>query len=64
MPRHPAIKIGDRIRRQTDDGKVYLGKCIKLTEKGIRCQWDNLPARYTTVLLYKNYGEFWEKVDG
>lgn len=64
MSKKPEIKIGTRIRRRTDDGHVYLGRCINLTEKGIRCQWDNLPPSYTTVLLYKNYGEFWEKVDG
>ncbi|BAZ68866.1 MAG: hypothetical protein KME28_17810 [Pelatocladus maniniholoensis HA4357-MV3] len=61
MPKQPKIKINDRIRRRTDDGHVYYGVCIKLTEKGIRCKWDKLPEEYTTVLLYKNYGEFWEK---
>lgn len=38
------------------------GTCIKLTEKGIRCKWDDLPVELATTLLYKNYGDFWEKV--
>ncbi|MBE9216904.1 hypothetical protein IQ247_30360 [Plectonema cf. radiosum LEGE 06105] len=62
MPKQPKIKIGERICRRTDDNKVYMGTCIKITEKGIRCKWDDLPSELTTVLLYKSYGEFWEKV--
>ncbi|MBA3924681.1 MAG: hypothetical protein H0X31_24455 [Nostocaceae cyanobacterium] len=63
MPKPPRIKINDRICRHTDNNQVYVGTCILLTEKGIRCKWDNLPQEYTTVLLYKNSGEIWKKVD-
>jgi hypothetical protein len=42
MPKQPSIKINDHIRRHTDNNKVYIGTYIKLTEKGIRCKWDDI----------------------
>ncbi len=63
MPKQSVIKINDRIRGWTDDNKVYMGSCINLTDKGIRCKWDHLPIELSSVLLYKNYGKSWEKIN-
>ncbi|MBE9212309.1 hypothetical protein IQ247_06235 [Plectonema cf. radiosum LEGE 06105] len=62
MAKQPSIKINDRIWRYLDDNEKFFGTYIRLTEKGIRCKWDNSPEKFTTVLLYKDYGTVWEKV--
>lgn len=62
MPKQPSIKINDRVWRYLDDDKKYYGTCIRMTDKGVRCKWDDFPEEFTTVMLYKDYGRVWEKV--
>ncbi|BDA76147.1 hypothetical protein CAL7716_103130 (plasmid) [Calothrix sp. PCC 7716] len=50
MPKHPSVKINDRVWRYLDDDKKYYGTCIRMTDKGVRCKWDDFPL----IIYYCN----------